>query len=163
MGCDIHAYIDYDSFVQSDTKPYTDCFAELHLGRDYNLFNEMASVRGNGGLFSPRGLPEHISWRVDWENTLYVITGPFEEEGCCTREKAEKWVARGYSKWADDGHTKVTHPDWHSHSYLYLDEVKQVYKALGYPHDELKAVIAAMKALNGKNPERSRLVFWFDN
>ncbi len=162
MGCDIHAYIDYDSFVKHDGDIWIDCFAELHLGRDYELFNQLAGVRGNGGLFSPRGLPQNVSFWVECANVLYV-SDPGTDEGCCSRENAELWVQHGSSKWVNDDRSKVTHPDWHSHSYLYVHELQQVKKALNYPNNQLGAVIAAMKSLNGKDSKKSRFVFWFDN
>lgn len=33
----------------------------------------------------------------------------------------------------------------------------------GHRHDELDATVAMMQRLNGNDPNRSRLVFWFDN
>lgn len=164
MGCDIHAYIDYDEYVY-DNKKHVSCIAELHLGRNYELFGLMAGVRcPDLALFSPRGLPENFSWHTKYENELMVLEkeSDCDEDHTCSREAAERWVKSGVSKWTNDKHNYVTHPDWHSHSYLYVNELKQVLKKCGN-HPELKAIIAMMKALNGDDPLRSRLVFWFDN
>ena len=63
MGCDIHTYIEY-----SKDGERWDSWGKIELGRDYILFGLMAGVRqevlGGGPPFPPRGLPDHLSWRV---------------------------------------------------------------------------------------------------
>ena len=64
----------------------------------------------------------------------------------------------------------VTNPDWHSHSWLTLDELKKVqkeyentenFKQWGV-HIELNAIIATMESLNASG-KIARFTFWFDN
>lgn len=167
MGCDIHAYIDFDDFVMQDGKFFVSCFASLHLRRDYNLFGLMAGVRDEKvKLFDPRGLPENLSCTTKHNNQLYVSDKNSDEERSCSREDAERWVAGGSSaKWVDDGHNFVTDPDWHTHSWLNCKEMERVLKVMRWEDykDQVRAIVAMMDALNGNNPERSRIVFWFDN
>ncbi len=159
--------------------------------------NELECVRES---FESRGLPKLISYPVEWKYTLFVHDN--DEKDSCTRSQAEKWVSSGSSEWWNEDHSRVTHPDWHSASWLNAQELEQVQEAYAaikmadaswYQHDkevpdnaviigtdrgyyvevgerkplgkntELEAVIAAMKALDGDRPGRSRLVFWFDN
>lgn len=222
MGCDIHAYIDYDDFETSDGDKRISCFAsDVEIGRNYTLFTLMAGVRYDprtekdyGPMFEPRGIPDDISWRVRSAYHLHVTEYKEwqDDEGYCSPERAHQWVSQNISEWSNDEHTLITHPDWHSASYLYVDELEQIkvkYESIKFPESswfqpnppakqpipenataeelearlfggrewyiqvgelktypipvEIDAIIAAMKALNGDNPKRSRLVFWFDN
>ncbi len=150
MGCDIHAYIDYDN--GEDQAPRNLC--RIKIARDYWLFGVLAGVRldpgvipGEKQLFAPRGLPEKLSWEVEDENSLYVVADKEDEdvhEGCCERSNAEKWTKSGWSTWLNEDHTRITHPDWHTHSYLYVDELEKVQEQYaripGYPkHKMIKA------------------------
>jgi len=63
MGCDIHAYIEYDDY--GDFK--YDMWAKLHLMRHYLLFSVLADVRNGGeieAVSQPKGLPGNLSWGV---------------------------------------------------------------------------------------------------
>ena len=69
MGCDIHAYIEYDDY--GDGK--YDMWAKLHLNRHYLLFSVLADVRNNGEIepvSAPKGLPGNLSLGVadEYEN-----------------------------------------------------------------------------------------------
>lgn len=167
MGCDIHAFIDYDDFVKQDGEIYVSCFATLHLRRNYNLFGLMAGVRYQElKLFEPRGLPKNLSYQTKDANQLFVSDEPNVDfqDGFCSRQSAERWVAWGDSYWIGTDQKLVSHPDWHTHSYLLQGEMEQVLRKL--EHDskaEIRAIVSCMNALNGNNPQKSRLVFWFDN
>lgn len=220
MGCDIHAYIDFDDYVTRDGKIIVSYFANnINFGRNYTLFSLMAGVRYDKRidrdyqpLFEPRGIFERLSWQTEGDYILHINDEAYNKgwEGYCTRQDAADWIARGYSvKMGDD---KISGPDWHSASWLYADELKRVkdayerikfYQASWFQYDppekqaipenatakklprrygsgfewyvtvgEVKtiktptvfdAIVAAMEALNGDNPQKSRLIFWFDN
>ena len=217
MGCDIHAHIDYDDFMTTEGKMWVSCFCQsLDFGRNYTLFTLMAGVRHDprtdryGPLFEARGLPDRASFAVCRKHCLRVADKQADEEGCCSAKDAEGWVAEGYSRWANDEHTKVTNPDWHTPSWLTaedLEKVKTAYESIEFPERSwfqmrppeeqsipegsvateldcqhgkewyveigekktypaprtFNAIIAAMRTLDGDQPGRSRLVFWFDN
>jgi hypothetical protein len=112
----------------------------------------------------------------------------------------------------DEDHTRISHPDWHSASWLTADELARVidaYESIEFPERSwfqlvspdkqpipenatatkmecrfssrfewyveqgekrtyqvpitVRALLAAMRELDGDRPGRSRLVFWFDN
>jgi len=220
MGCDIHAYIDYDEFKNKDGKWFATCFAkDVELGRNYTLFALMAGVRYDprtdrdyAPLFEPRGLPERVSWNVNRAYCLSITDSkPLEdEEGYCSKEQAERWTREGSSVWMNDKHTLVSGPDWHSASWLSVSDLERIvdaYQNIKFPERSwfqlnppekqpvpdnatvtqmdarygvewyveagkpttaeapasLRAALEAMKCLNGDDPSRARLVFWFDN
>ena len=181
MGCDIHAYIDYDDFKARDGDWWVSCFADrVRFGRNYTLFTLMAGVRYDPRidkyhpLFGPRGLPDRLSWSTEREYGLRVTESEAlaDAEGYCSVENASEWTKSGHSVWLDDEHTTISCPDWHSASWLTVEElekVKEAYESIEV--GEIKtytvpktfdAIIAAMKELDGETPGRSRLVFWFD-
>lgn len=101
---------------------------------------------------------KRLAYNPDWHTPTYFYV------------KELKIIQKRYSKLKD--------PD----TVQYLKEGKEIpeeYKILktinGYhtidliepkelgKHELLEVIIATMKALNGKNPKRSRLVVWFDN
>ena len=141
MGCDIHAYIECDAGQYRDGTWSVDQVAEVNIPRDYILFALMANVRyhpewmaGVGPVSQPRGLPERLSY-----TTLYE-----------------------YKEWEGDAHSE----SWLGISKL--EEVLERYEQIAAPVPKgachvLKAIIAMMDALAGDEPERVRLVFWFDN
>lgn len=145
MGCDIHAYVDYDEPNDFEHK-WVGHLGEFILGRDYFLFSLMAGVRGNEALFQPKGLPEHLSWRTLHEAALFIVDGEREESGTCTQADAERyhqsWLRHkegvgGYVGGENGDKKRVYHPDWHSHSWLTSEELKQVidkYASHSEPH-----------------------------
>lgn len=132
MGCDIHAYVDYDEPNDHDHK-WVGHLGSFSIGRDYLLFGIMAGVRcPDYALFEPKGLPEHLSWRTLHEATLFVVQGETDEHGMCSKESAERWHQswlrhkQGVGGYVDAEQKRVHHPDWHSHSWLTTSELKQV-------------------------------------
>jgi len=99
------------------------------IWRSYGLFTALAGVRCYNSeieSFKPRGVPENISLDTLRDYTLYITEEPFDEESCCTRESAERYIKSGSTYW-DDRKTRVTHPDWHTPSWLSLNEFKVAY------------------------------------
>lgn len=139
MGCDIHAYVDYEEdLVRRDGNRWVSNLGEFHVGRDYLLFGILAGVRYHEAkLFDPKGLPDQLSYVTNGEATLFVVDHETEESGCCTRENADRWNASheeqkkrwgdkaGIGGYVDAEKTRVYHPDWHSHSWLTTEELKQ--------------------------------------
>lgn len=221
MGCDIHAYIDYDDFKTKDGDWRASCFARVvDNGWDYTLFALMAGVRYDPRtdaqfkpMFEPRGLPDRVSWAVSEQYTLRITDNEdwHDDERFCSKADAQRRVGRGISEWMDEEHTLISHPGWHSASWLTANELESVADAferiefpeqswfqIGSPEDQpapenatatkttsiigspewyvevgekktrpapatLKGIVAAMQELDGDQPGRSRLVFWFDN
>jgi hypothetical protein len=161
MGCDIHVYPEYASGSRQDGSDYWNLACDsFELGRDYKLFGLMAGVRREGQLFPKKGLPTDVSLSVKWKNELFVVEGEGEGEGTCSRASAEKWG--GY---VDGKKDRVFHPDWHSHSWLTLDELKAVEKAYTAENGTnymLRSLIAMLSALDAAG-KKTRVVFWFDN
>jgi len=170
MGCDEHAYIE----VKEDwgNGPHWACFAEnINLGRNYHLYALLAGVRNHIGATAPyhgRGFPADADWPIADAYSLWVVPdGTTAGEGECTATEAAKYLKYG-SRWLDEEHTRISHPDWHSCTWLTTAELQEVADAYQKAYDPneirtLYAAIAAMRALDGDTPGRSRLVVWFDN
>lgn len=130
-------YLEYEETLP-DGEKYITSVSRFSLSRNYTIFALMAGVRAYEGstvLFGPRGLPEKVGWEADYDNTLYVVEGETNEEYCVSRERAERWVASGSSQWTTADKRWVTQPDWHSHSWLTLEEFEQVrdaYESIEY-------------------------------
>lgn len=174
MGADVHMYVEYNS---KERLPHANpafnswrSFGDrINPGRNYNLFGLLAGVRCEGEIFAVRGLPENLGWSANGDSTLY-ITESGDDDGCCTLGQAES-----YEKWGSTIHkdangkpTKVDHPDWHSHSWLTVDELQQVFDAYFTKHGqnvgvEYRALLSAMRALENEGKNDVRVVFWFDN
>lgn len=126
MSCDIHAYIEYKS--HDSWRSFSS--DELKLGRDYMLFALMAGVRLEyvTPVMPPRGIPDDLSWEAREDYHLQLIDGDERNlpEHCCTREQAERYVKYGSKRVVFDGIEYVIHPDWHTPSWLTLDELREV-------------------------------------
>jgi hypothetical protein len=169
MGCDIHAYIEYVNGTNHvGEKDYWGFGKRTRIWRDYWLFALMAGVRNYWDVkpvAEPRGVPKDTSYDVREDYLLYVSENCPDEQGNCSKEDAKRWLEYNCSQQWDEN--RITGPDWHTPSWLTLDELKLVLKRYieENPYDikrpygkELNAIIAAMEKL----PD-SRLVFWFDN
>lgn len=162
MGCDIHLYIEHK------TKEINRwwCFGKrINPGRDYRIFAKLCGVRNYYEelvpITTPRGLPETISYVAKDDNEIYV-SDTENNEGWVTKEKAEKWVELGISRYTNDKKNFVTNPDWHSHSWATTKELEQVFANEDNIDNEWKVVLEIMKAFE-RLGEEVRIVFWFDN
>ena len=162
MGCDIHAYIDYDSPKNEDKIDLVNYFGEVNIFRHYALFSLMAGVRGPATLFQAKGLPDRLSWTTRDKAAIYLCEKEDNSVGFCfTRETAERIKAR----YTDESETRVWNPDFHSHSWLSTDEVFKLideYKKIGGECFALNAAAHAMDCLEDLKC-LPRLIFWFDN
>lgn len=135
MGCDIHAYIETSSDFRGKKNYYL--WAHPNFNRSYLLFGLLSKgVRWDTDLgMEPKGIPDDIDFYTSQE---YYITVDDERAGerFCTMETAEKYVKYGatlvpsYAR-ESDGYVfpaKVSNPDWHSASWLSIDELEEVVK-----------------------------------
>lgn len=147
MGCDIHGYVDYDLPYPSGI--YTRHLASVSISRDYWLFTLLAGVRGESiqgqePISEAKGLPERMSWRVEHEAYMIVLDQEETEEyHCCTRKDAEKWG----SHYTDASKKYIHHPDWHSHSWLSLEEVEEVVRRYSLLKNQEKDLLEVGKPL----------------
>ncbi len=173
MGCDIHAFVEYakDSIYESQTSE------TLDIPRDYELFIVMAL--GEGGLrdelpYPPRGLPSRLS--AEAEGYFYTPAaevqemieewfGDDDDEPFEPEEYAKKHGEAAYKEFL--AHQLLPTPELHSHSWLILEELKEVlnYGKLSTENlsDEFCAILTSMEKLAktyGSN--NVRIVFCFD-
>jgi hypothetical protein len=185
MGADIHMYVEYRSKkrAQEDQKqgrkPHWISYGDrTNPGRNYTLFGILAGVRGQyEDSFEPKGMVdrEEMGWASRGDAYMFIVDRPGEEiheEGCCSREDAERWTQYGCQiiedKW-------IEHPDWHSHSWMSIEELEEAFRRYKEHataewrepvHDvplEYRALLASMKALEDGGENEVRVVFWFDN
>lgn len=171
MGCDIHAYVEVSTWTR-DGKDYWDCKIENAGGRDYLMFGIMAGVRVDGVQeIETRGLPpfEDLSWRVQGAAFLRVNDQFKDDEGYCSEEDAERYTGYGEMIFEGAGSQRfVTHPDWHSRSWMTADELarclgRYMLESKAGPYDlEWDAILAFMRTYEERGA-KARLVFWFDN
>lgn len=165
MGCDIHCY---PEFRKPNNEHWSSWSGRVNPGRNYELFGFIAGVRGEGEPVVPqRGLPPGKLGFYAFDDHKLSINDKFaDSEGFCTFAKAQEWAKHGSvivnteagSPWY------VTHPDWHSHTWLTPAELEQAIKCCTRwePQDDYFALLAALKSLESRGNE-VRLVVWFDN
>lgn len=159
MGCDIHAYIEFQDTYDVERGTWSSFGGQLYPGRDYRLFARLAGVRGEQpvGLVAPRGIPDKLGWDAneDWWLTV-AADGDAPGTDLCPISRAEEYVRRYGSRFSDASKRWVSNPDWHTPSWLTLTELIKVVR--GCNNVRWQAILAAMAAL-----PNARLVFWFDN
>ena len=177
MGCDIHIVMEYRAAPGAEyPAPWWWSFGGVcNPGWDYRLFNRLAGVRGpeHGALIPARGLPAAFSSEVHHEVLLSIADKPLKvgevdwEGRAVEREKAEAWVRGGSSQLVRlREYDYVTHPDYHSYSWLTLGEYAGVLLDLHAMGEQLApgywAIQAALATFADRGYE-ARVVFWFDN
>lgn len=162
MGCDIHCYVDYK---RKDSTHWNSFGERINPGRNYTLFGLLAGVRGENSPYYPvRGIPSDIGYCASSDYWLYISHDSKDQERNCSPEQAEKYIQ--YGSHYNEDRTLVSHPDWHSHSWLSITEFATVldrYHTIPlHPSAiEYRALLAAMRVLNEEYDVR--IVFWFDN
>ena len=101
---------------------------------EHNVFLNVPFDKGYEPLFKPRGIFERLSWRTKDAYILRINDEYAEKkwDGYCTKEEAAQWL-KGYSIQIDEN--AISGPDWHSASWLHVDElekVKQAYENIGF-------------------------------
>lgn len=194
MGCDIHMYIEYANKkrleetrkkkAEGDTeaREYWRSFGgRMNPGRDYWMFGILSQgVRSdNPNGFPPKGRldRDELSWGTAEDDYLYIVDeGREPGDNETTLERALKWASGRFPEtlvYRDGKPRFVSHPDWHSHSWLTPAEYKkalELYQAdcdkQGYGYkvpSEYKAILAALESLESNGENEARVVFWFDN
>lgn len=137
MGTDIHAYLEIEKtnvdYYRGEESKFHDLFCEISFTRDYLLFDLLAGVRGqiSDAVFEPRGFPSKASFQVVNEYSYRVVHHSDPQKDEMPFEEASSKVSRGWCHWVGTSHQRISNPDWHTPSYLYVDElrkVKDVYK-----------------------------------
>lgn len=133
MGCDIHAYIDYDETLK-DERVHTSSFGRVQIPRNYVLFAALVGVRNDGWVepvAEPNGLPERLSWRTE-EDYYLTVDDEAEAKGWeryCSEDQAARWVRQGVSSWGpphpNPKYRRISHPDWHSTSWFTVPELEE--------------------------------------
>ena len=144
MGCDIHPYIEY----YDKEKDQAHFIGEVHISRDYLLFSLMAGVRSNPDekpVSYPKGLPSKLSWQTERKFYLFVLEEDTDEDGCCSSEDAERWVGQGSSWYLDEAKRLVSNPDWHSETWLSIEELEEVQRR--YMDSEIEDYDGMMKQI----------------
>lgn len=168
MGCDIHLYIEYRKPFDSTgyRNNWKSFGGRINPGRNYIIFSLLAGIRNYNELpilVPPRGMPEDAGYYADNENRMYISED--SQENSVTMERAQTWVDQGSSKFVyrdNDIPRWVTHPDWHSHSWLTTKEFAAALGEYVEVEPEYEAVLASMKKFEELGFE-ARIVFWFDN
>jgi hypothetical protein len=192
MGCDIHMYVEYadkkrleetrKKKAEGDTAAheYWRTFgSRINPGRNYSMFGMLSQgVRSDfpNGLV-PKGMLSHdeMGYHAADDAYVYIVDdGSKVGDNQVSLEQAQKWASGRWPEtiiYRNGKPTFVSHPDWHSHSWLTVEEFETAlenYKGLskdiswGEPI-EYKALLAAMKALESTGDYVARVVFWFDN
>ena len=185
MGCDIHLRVE----ARRKVNPYpNDRHEWYNVGiygefscRIYGMFARMANVRSGGNSykvqFEPRGLPNDMT---DWgtcESFYMHVTNDENAvewgENYCLKERAELWVKKGYSKWVDDYHRRVTDPDLHSYSWLTTQELRQCFDDCFKQEDgtykpysnyvKWLGLVSLCEGIESDGKHECRVVFAFDN
>lgn len=160
MGCDIHLFIEHKDKQYNHWEGFG---GKINPGRNYDIFTRLCGVRNyqkEEPITFPRGLPEDISWRANDENTLFIDDSCADNDGHCSKKQADEWVKQGYSKRVSEH--RITHPDWHSHSWATAEELEKALTNSNYVDSEWTAVLIVLKHFESLG-EEARIVFWFDN
>jgi hypothetical protein len=188
MGADIHMFVEYrkkraQELKNEGKKPYWYSYGDhTNPGRNYTLFGVLAGVRGQyEDSFEPKGkLPKDemgFSSQYDAWLTIAHVNDVDVCEGYVKLEDAKKYESYGRQILNDEeGMPRwVEHPDWHSHSWMSIDELEEAFKRytvhasaewgeeITKPPVEYRALLASMKALEDDGENEVRVVFWFDN
>lgn len=173
MGCDIHMHLEFkdpkpNPHIREGASPWRG-WARIYMARDYELFGYLAGVRSSvDPVVAPRGIPNDISWDTadEWYLRIHDEFAGQDMSGYCTLAKAQEWSKYGHKIFNDDEGKpyKVEHPDWHTPTWLTLDEYTQALsKIKPEPYGmSYWAMLGAMKELDWYHMD-TRLVFWFDN
>ena len=171
MGCDAHMYVEYKR--KKSERDYWFSFGKrINPGRNYWLFGLMSKgVRSEfPKSLEAKGMPDNAAYESRGDNQLYIVDeNPNDTEGWCTMEQAKQWETYGckFVNNTKGNPTWITHPDWHSHTWLTTEEFKKVidsYNSMDNSHSgcEYEVLLSAMQKLEEFDNE-VRVVVWFDN
>lgn len=117
MGCDIHLMAE---IKHSKDNYWQTALNQPYLGRNYTLFALIAGVRGYfEESLEPKGFPNDASYATVAEYTLEI-------DRQIRSEDAKQMVEEGHSRYLSN--YQIVHPDFHSATYLSLEELKEIIK-----------------------------------
>jgi hypothetical protein len=136
MGCDIHAYIEFFSKTEhkNTSNCYVGCFSgQLSLGRDYTLFGLIAGVRHSvPPLINPKGIPTKpgLSYEVADDYYLSVVSDEATRvsPNSIRQSLAQEYVLDAQSTYVDDSKMRITNPNFHTPTWVTLDELLTIRK-----------------------------------
>lgn len=191
MGCDIHIHteivkningteiwVNGDFYQKNPVRSFSldgEKFEKVDVfkGRDYRLFSILADVRSDGNnssISQPKGLPNDVTEEVQTESDYWGIDGHSHSfltldelkkyidenptivcEGFISQEQAEK---------LDQGILPNSWSGWTSNK-------TYVKRKWNQPNHSLMTIISALEergsAMYVYDPNKIRIVFWFDN
>jgi hypothetical protein len=127
MGCDIHCYIE---FKEKDDNRWRSFGERINPGRNYLMFAVLAGVRTDNpsdALIPARGPLNDMGFSADNDAYLYIHDTDGEHSEGTTKERAKDFVEKQGCHYKNNNEGKptwVSHPDWHSHSWLTTAEFK---------------------------------------
>jgi hypothetical protein len=161
-------YVEYKS--KKEITNWSSFGSKINPGRNYWMFGFLCKgVRINfTDGFMAKGMPSDAGYASKSDNHIYISDS--DEEGTCTLETAIRYRNNNHCKieYNEEGAAVfVSHPDWHSHTWLTLREYSKAIKLYNNkdgstPEPEYEAVLSAMKKLASFNYD-VRIVFFFDN
>ena len=173
MGCDIHAFVEYTN----DDENKSQTSETLEIPRDYKLFTVMAL--GEGGLtddlpYPPRGIPSKLSAEAkdyfytpaaEVQEMMEEWFGDDEDEPFQPEEYAKEHGEYAYQELL--AHNLLPTPELYSHSWLTLEELKEVlnYGKLSKENlsEEFTMILTSMEKLaENYGSNNVRIVFCFD-
>ncbi len=173
MGCDIHMYVEYNDKKREDA--YWRSFGgRINPGRNYWIFGLISKgVRAEfEESMEDKGLPDELGSYARSDSHLYITDAETDEEGCCSLKRAKEWEANGHKITYKEGKPIwVAHPDWHSHTWLTVEEYRKVIEIYleknqkgdyNDPEPAYQALLSAMEKL-AEFDNDVRVVIWFDN
>ena len=166
MGCDAHMYVEYKN-KESNNKNWTSFGNRINPGRNYWMFGLIAGVRSEFiESYNAKGIPIDLAYSASSDFKLFICNEP--EPGCCTLDDAKRYQSYGRKiEYRDGEPIFVEHPDWHTPTWLTIEEFENVittHNKMDYAHKEpeYEAILSAMKKLEEFNNE-VRIIIWFDN
>ena len=169
MGCNSHTYIEYRR-KEYKKDSWSSLLHHEVDSRNYPLYAKMADVRNYyGEKITPiaplRGFPEDAGYAAKRDYYLRINDelAAKEYDGYVSSEQASTWVSEGISFFPPDGSNRISHPDWHSASWLTGDEFCSAVRETASDDIYWTAIAAMVDSVNKTDGFECRVVFWFDN
>lgn len=167
MGCNSHTYIEYRR-KGCVNNGWNSLLQQKVDSRNYALYAKMANVR-NYCEISPiaprRGFPEDAGYDTKRDYYLQINDelAAKKYDGYVSSEQASKWISKSISFFPPDGSNCISHPDWHSASWLTGEEFCSAVRETASDDIYWMAIAAMVESVNKTDGFECRVVFWFDN
>lgn len=156
MGVDITAIIEFTDLIYCDKKSTLDSpelswhhFGELNLGRNHELFEFMAGIRGESPIVPTRGLPANASYYTKISSLVRYIedkdeieklkkqqisdlTDRYSYRVMSKEDISDYYPSNSFIYFKEDGGYKdlIVSPWDYGHSWLLLEELKEAYSKM---------------------------------